>query len=173
MGASGSGTTTLGRELAECWGVPHADADDYLWVPSVPPYVTKRPTDQRIALMRELFVPRAAWVLSGSMVGWGEPVIAECDAIIFLTLDPVERVRRLEEREVRRRAGLAYDRDAWRKFLDWAVDYERPEFSGRSRAGHDAWLRDVGKPVLQMDSSAPLDQLVRQALAWETPLSST
>lgn len=167
LGASGSGTTTLGRALAEHWGVPHADADDYLWVPSKPPYVSKRPVEQRIDLMREVFVPRAAWVLSGSMLGWGGSVVAECDAIIFLTLDPAERVRRLEEREVRRRAGCNYDREAWQNFLDWATGYDNPAHSGRNRAGHDAWLRDVGKPVLHMDSSAPLDQLVRRVLEWD------
>lgn len=38
MGASGSGTTTLARALADHWSVPHADADDYFWVPTDPPY---------------------------------------------------------------------------------------------------------------------------------------
>ena len=37
-GASGSGTTTLGRALASAWAVPHADTDDYFWVPTTPPY---------------------------------------------------------------------------------------------------------------------------------------
>lgn len=34
MGASGSGTTTLGRAIANEWAVPHADADDYFWQPT-------------------------------------------------------------------------------------------------------------------------------------------
>jgi len=67
MGASGSGTTTLARALADHWSVPHADADDYFWLPSDPPYVEKRPESDRLALMRSVFVPREAWVLSGSM----------------------------------------------------------------------------------------------------------
>ena len=96
LGASGSGTSTLARALADHWSVPHADADDYFWVPSDPPYVEKRDADARVSLMREVFVPREAWVLSGSMVGWGEAVVDECDAIVFLTLDPDERLRRLE-----------------------------------------------------------------------------
>src|SRR4051812_29741968 len=113
MGASGSGTTTLARALANHWAVPHADADDYFWVPTDPPFVEKRPESDRLSLMRNVFVPREAWVLSGSMVGWGEAVTDECDAIVFLTLDPEVRLRRLEEREVRRRAGLTFDPLAW------------------------------------------------------------
>jgi hypothetical protein len=78
------------------WSVPHADADDYFWVPSDPPYVEKRPEAQRVSLMRDVFVPGAAWVLSGSMLSWGESIVAaECDAVVFLILDPVERLRRL------------------------------------------------------------------------------
>lgn len=120
MGASGSGTSTLARALADHWSVPHADADDYFWVPTDPPYVEKRDEAARVSLMREVFVPREAWVLSGSMTGWGEAVVDECDAIVFLTLDPDERLRRLEAREVHRRAGRGFDEDAWAAFLDWA-----------------------------------------------------
>ncbi|MCI2265741.1 hypothetical protein L2W11_09475 [Sediminivirga luteola] len=69
MGASGSGTTTLARALADHWAVPHADADDYFWVPAVPPFRQKRPEEARRSLTREVFVPREAWVLSGSMLG--------------------------------------------------------------------------------------------------------
>ena len=51
MGASGAGTTTLARAMADHWSVPHANADDYFWVPSDPPYVEKRPEAERVALM--------------------------------------------------------------------------------------------------------------------------
>lgn len=173
MGASGSGTTTLARALADLWAVPHADADDYFWLPSNPPYVEKRPEDERAALMRDVFVPREAWVLSGSMLGWGEAVVAECDAVIFLSLDPVERLRRLEEREVRRRAGLKYDSAAWHEFLDWAKSYDDPAFTGRSRAGHETWLVGVGKPVLRLDSSAPVEELLQSVTEWDCLSSPT
>jgi hypothetical protein len=60
--ASGSGTTTLARALANHWSVPHADADDYFWMPTDPPYVEKRPESDRLSLLRNVFVPREAWV---------------------------------------------------------------------------------------------------------------
>jgi Shikimate kinase len=37
LGASGSGTTTLGRALAERLQYPHFDTDDSFWVPTDPP----------------------------------------------------------------------------------------------------------------------------------------
>lgn len=64
LGASGSGTTTLGRALAQAWSVPHADADDYFWVPADPPYLQKRPVEERITLMQAMFLPRPACMKS-------------------------------------------------------------------------------------------------------------
>ena len=101
------GTTTLARAVADAWAVPHADADDYFWLPTDPPYVTKRPEADRLALMEQVFLPREAWVVSGSMLSWGDTVVERCDAVVFLTLDTEERMRRLEARERIRRQSRA------------------------------------------------------------------
>ena len=166
LGASGAGTTTLGRALASHWSVPHADADDYFWVPTAPPYVTKRPVPDRLRLMAAMFVPRTAWVLSGSMVGWGEEVVEACDAIVYLSLDPAERMRRLERREERRRVGETHDADAAAAFLEWARGYDDPTFDGRSRARHEAWLAERRQPVLRLDSAQEPAALVEEVLRW-------
>ena len=167
MGASGSGATTLGRVLASYWAVPHADADDYFWVPSDPPYVEKRPESDRVALMRTMFVPREAWVLSGSVLGWGEKVVDECDAVVFLTLDPEERLRRLGVREETRRAGQGFDQSAWETFTTWARGYDDPTFEGRSRVLHEQWLAGLTQPVLRLDSAQAPDELRDAVLSWE------
>ncbi|MFJ4160669.1 hypothetical protein [Microbacterium testaceum] len=167
LGGSGSGTTTLGHALAAKWAVPHADADDYFWMPTTPPFTRKRDDAERVALMREIFVGRSAGVLSGSMLGWGEAVVAECDAIVFVALDPSERLRRLEAREVVRRGGLPHDDDAWREFTTWAEGYDDPAFDGRSRVQHDRWLATIGKPVLRLDSRSTVRELVDAVCSWE------
>jgi len=167
MGASGTGTTTLARALADYWCVPHADADDYFWVPTDPPYVTKRPETDRTMLMRSLFAPREAWVLSGSMTGWGDSVVAMCDAVIFLTLDPQVRLGRLHSRESIRQEGREVDAAAWDAFLDWARGYDDPSFEGRSRFAHDAWLQRLDKPVLRLDSALTREELRDAVLDWD------
>lgn len=172
LGGSGSGTTTLGHALAARWAVPHADADDYFWMPTTPPFTRKRNEAERVALMRAVFVARPAWVLSGSMLGWGESVVAECDAIVFIALDPSERLRRLEAREVGRRGGLPHDDDAWRAFKTWAEGYDDPAFDGRSRAEHERWLATAGKPVLRLDSRSTVTELVDAVCSWEPVVTS-
>lgn len=164
-GASGAGTTTLGRALADAWSVPHADADDYYWLPTIPPFTQAREPAGRVPLMRELFVPRDAWVLSGSVLGWAEDVVAECDAVVLLTLEPGSRLGRLERRERAARADA--DAERLHAFLEWAGRYDEPHFEGRSRAGHEAWLAGLTVPVLRLDSSAPVPELVERIQAWE------
>ena len=138
-GASGAGTTALGRTLADRWSVPHADVDDYFWVPTSAPYTKKRPVDERLSLMNALFLPRDSWVLSGSLMEWGDPLIERFSAVVFLTLDPSIRMDRLKERETAR-YGSEFNEAAHREFFDWARGYDDAEESGRSRARHERWL---------------------------------
>jgi adenylate kinase family enzyme len=166
-GASGSGTTTLARAVASAWSAPHAEVDDYFWLPTDPPYTHKRPEADRVALMRQVFLPRESWVLSGSLVGWGDDVLAACDAVVFVTLEPTERLRRLEAREQVRRGGQPHDQDAWAAFISWAAGYDDPTFDGRSRVMHEQWLATLTCPVLRVDSARPVDELRDQVLAWE------
>ncbi len=166
-GASGSGTTTLARTDASAWSAPHAEVDDYFWLPTDPPYTHKRPEADRVALMQQVFLPRECWVLSGSLVGWGDEVIAGCDAVVFVTLDPAERLRRLEAREQVRRDGQPRDEDAWEAFMAWAAGYDDPTFDGRSRVMHEQWLASLTCPVLRLDSNRPVDELRDQVLGWE------
>lgn len=155
------------RAVADAWAVPHADADDYFWLPTDPPYLDERPEADRVDLMRRVFVPRAAWVLSGSMTGWGEGVVAECDAVVFLTLDADERLRRLAAREAIRGAGQVVDVAAREAFMAWARGYDDPAFEGRSRAAHEAWLATLDQPVLRLDSARTREELLDAVLAWE------
>jgi adenylate kinase family enzyme len=168
-GASGTGTTTLGRALASEWSVPHADADDYFWVPTSPPYTTKRDASERLRLMEEVFVGRDAWVLSGSLMGWGDPLVEHFDAVVFLSVTHQVRMDRLHTREVTRYGASVQPggtrEAAYREFMDWANGYEHPDFHGRNRARHEQWLSTLPCPVLSLDSTPCIDDLVAEIVA--------
>jgi adenylate kinase family enzyme len=169
-GASGTGATTLGRALAQAYGIPHHDADDFYWVPTDPPYRAKRPIPERVALMRALFLPRAHWVLSGSVDSWGEAVEPLLDAAIFLTAPAGLRALRIAAREAARFGAAAVGPGGWRQaelaaFLDWSAGYDAGDRPGRSRARHDAWLATLACPVIRLDGALPLDALTGAAMA--------
>ncbi|MBW7964285.1 hypothetical protein [Bradyrhizobium sp. BR 10261] len=167
MGASGSGVTTLGRALAGRLALPHHDSDDYFWLPTVPPYRTTRPATDRLRLMREMFLPRLDWVLSGSVTGWGDELVPLFDLVVYVTTPPDLRLQRLRAREAAHFGTEAVAQGGWRheeteSFVEWASHYEAGDREGRSLAKHEAWLARLPCPIVRVDGSRPVAELVEQ-----------
>ena len=167
MGASGAGVTSLGRALADALAIPHHDTDDYFWQPTTPPYRDMREISERLRLMREVFLPRADWVLSGSLAGWGDTLIPAFDLVVFLTTPREIRLQRLCAREATRFGTDAVAPGGWRHqeteaFIAWASHYEDGDRASRSLARHLTWLAALPCPVLRLDGSRPLPELVAQ-----------
>src|SRR5689334_6742909 len=163
-GASGAGVTTLGRALADALALPHHDTDDYLWVPTTPPYRALREAADRLRLMDEMFLPRADWILSGGLDGWGNAVVGNFDLVIFLTTPRDIRMQRLRAREATHFGADAVAPGGWRheetqSFIDWASHYEDGTREGRSLARHEDWLATLPCPVLRLDGTRPIAEL--------------
>jgi adenylate kinase family enzyme len=88
LGASGSGTTTLGQALAARIQRSHFDTDDYFWLPTDPPCTAQRDTTVRQQLLMDDLTAHNAWVLSGSLCGWGDVAIPLFELVVFLWLPP-------------------------------------------------------------------------------------
>lgn len=69
-GASGSGTSTLARSVAGRLGIAAFDTDDYFWLPTSPPFVSKREPHERLVMTLSDLGSAADCVLSGSIVDW-------------------------------------------------------------------------------------------------------
>lgn len=167
MGASGSGVTSLGRATAGALERPHHDSDDYYWLPTAPPYLNKRDVADRLRLMQEMFLERADWVLSGSLDGWGDPIVPYFDLVVCLSTPNALRLERLAAREAKRFGTDAVVPGGWRHqemtdFIDWASHYEDGTREGRSLERHEAWLARLPCRVLRLDGSRPLPELVRK-----------
>lgn len=159
-GASGTGTTTLGRAVAAGLGLPHLDVDDYHWLPSEPPFLRPRPRPQRSARLRaDLQRAQLGWVMSGSVQGWGVEFEDAFTLIVFLQLPLSLRLRRLHEREQRTRGGIRPE------FLAWAAAYDTDNASTRSLAGQQRWLAERRCAVLTLDGDMSNDDRVARVLA--------
>jgi adenylate kinase family enzyme len=169
LGASGSGTSTLGAALARRLGVPHADSDSLYWLPTNPPFTTLRPAEDRQALLLRTLPVDGHWVFSGAATKWAAPLEPHYDLVVFLRLDPTVRMARLRRREAARYGArilpggdLAAVNAA---FIAWAESYDTAGSLRRGLVTHEAWLIDQPAPVLQLDSIAPVEALVAAVLS--------
>ena len=113
-GASCAGVTTLGQHLATLRGIKHADVDDFFWMPTNPPFTTKRPAEERVPLIQQV-LGDDDWVLTGSCMVWGEALLTEVDLIVFVSTPTPLRLERLAAREAQppglARQSIALNRD--------------------------------------------------------------
>jgi adenylate kinase family enzyme len=164
LGASGSGTTTLGSALAARLCSPHFDTDDYYWLPTDPPYEAKREMTERQELLRDL-KGHESWVLSGSLCGWGDIAIPLFDLVVYLGLPHESRMGRLAGREMKRYGDRILPggdlHDNYTEFMAWASRYDTAGVEQRSRLLHEEWLASLRCRVLRIEGDIPTEAQVR------------
>ena len=162
LGASGSGTTALGQALAEHLRCPHFDTDDYFWLPTDPPYTQQRERTKRQQLLMNDITAHDAWVVSGSLCGWGDVAIPLFALVIFLAIPQDIRMARLYRREQERfgerilPGGDMYE--VSQAFLLWAASYDEGGLDIRSRRLHEEWLGMLPCPILCFEGEYTIEE---------------
>ena len=169
LGASGSGTSTLAGALAAALGTAHLDTDDYFWEPTDPPFQRARPPETRLSLLSADLDRHRSWVLSGSLCGWGDPLIHRFDLVVFLWAAEAVRLGRLRAREREQFGADALApggamHENHETFIAWAASYDDGDLSMRSRARHEAWLSLLPCPVVRLEGVAPVAEQVAAVL---------
>ncbi|MDY8135371.1 AAA family ATPase [Aquimarina sp. 2201CG5-10] len=169
FGASGSGTTTLGKELELKFDFVHLDADDYYWKATQPPFQEKISLSERNKTLTKDFKKNKNVIISGSMVSWGEEWKSAFDLAIFIYLRPKIRIERLKEREkIRLGDKLLTDKQTQEssvEFIEWAKKYDDPNFLGRSLKVHNDWIKLLKYPVIRIDGEMNLTAKVKKVLS--------
>ncbi len=168
FGASGSGTTTLGKEIEKKTNFKHLDVDDYYWKKTDPPFQEKIPLNKRNENLKSDFENFENVIVSGSMVSWGKEWEASFDLAIFIHLNNNDRIKRLENRETERYGDKLltdkkFQRDS-KAFLEWASQYENPNFDGRSLKVHNDWIELLKCNVLRINGSLELKNKMEKVL---------
>ena len=159
FGASGSGTSTLGRAIGEKAHFRVMDTDDYFWLPTDPPFTEKRPEEERLRLMQKDIDEADNAVISGALCGWGDPLIGRFTLAVRLIVPAAVRIARLKAREYQRfgsrvlEGGDLYE--AHQAFYEWAASYDTGDVNRRSRAHHDQWQRKLPCKLLVLDGTLP------------------
>jgi adenylate kinase family enzyme len=168
LGASGSGTTTLAKELCKHLGYECFDTDEYFWEQTNPPFQKKRDIQERKKLLKDRLGNTKKWILSGSLCGWGDEFIPYFDLVIYLWIPQDIRLNRLIERE-RKRYGKEIEiggamHESHLEFIEWASKYDKGDINMRSRALHNKWLSELNCPVLKIEENIELDEKVHIVL---------
>ena len=160
-GASGSGTSTLGKKISESLGYQFMDTDDYFWMPTNPKFTTKREPKERLRLMKADIESAQNVVISGSLVDWGDELIPFFTLVIRLVTDTQVRLERIKQRESERfgkRIELGGDMyDQHQAFLKWAAAYDTGDVEMRSKANHDQWQELLPCRQLILDGGVDLE----------------
>ena len=161
-GASGSGTSTLGKYICEKSGYFFMDTDDYFWEPTNPPYTVKRCLSSRMKLMREDIQRHDHVVISGSLVDWGDEFIPLFTLAIRVETDTDIRLQRLNRRE-REKFGSRIDfgGDMYEnhlEFIKWAASYDHGGMDMRSKAKHKKKKKKLICPLLFVDGNMPVSE---------------
>lgn len=170
-GASGSGTSTIGRFISDKAGYFFMDTDDYFWEATNPPYRIKRNISDRIAWMRNDIAGYDKVVISGSLVDWGDVLIPLFTLAIRVETDTAIRIDRLKKRE-REHFGSRIDAggdmyENHREFIDWAASYDTGDLNMRSKSKHDEWQKQLHCPIILLNGSLPVEksfETIRQYL---------
>jgi len=162
FGASGSGTSTLGKKISELWGYTWLDTDDYYWLQTNPPFVKSREKAERVRLIREDIEKYENVVLTGSLSGWGDELIPFFTLVVRIVIDRELRLERIRNRE-RERFGerIAPGGDMHEhhlEFLEWAGKYDTAGVEMRSKARHDEWQKLLQCPIVVVDGAEDLEK---------------
>lgn len=166
FGASGAGVSTLGKAICDRYGYFHCDVDDYFWLPTDPPFTTKREVPLRLQMLEEAIAEHQRCVLSGSLVEWGDPLIPHFDLAVYVHTPSEVRLKRLEQREYQRfgeRIRFGGDmEEEHKRFLAWAAEYDDGGMEVRSALLHREWSKQLPCPVISVDGTLSAQELLRQ-----------
>ena len=105
IGCSGSGKTYLANALAKKYNIPHFDLDDIQWDNNAEGYGTKRPLEERNALLKEI-LNNNEWVIEGVYYAWVQQSFDEADKIYVLDMPRYLYKSRIIIRSIKRKLGI-------------------------------------------------------------------
>jgi len=167
LGASGAGTTTLGRTLSERFAIPHFDTDDYFWDKTAPvPFTKKRDADRREELLKSDLLNFPEWVLSGSLIDWGDFAIPMFTLVVFLWIPHELRMARIKAREIERYGLEAISPGGWfyknhQEFIAYSSAYDTAglDVDIRSLKLHEQWMKKLECRLVSIEEPLPIQKM--------------
>jgi adenylate kinase family enzyme len=168
MGASCAGSTTLGMALAQHFNCTLFDSDKYFWEPSEPPFTIKRDPELRNTTIANDVAKHQDWILSGSVINWGNVWLNMFDLVVFLYIPHNIRIQRLKNREIERYGDSLFtnlkQNSIYNAFVQWASGYDDNTTNGRNLQAHENWLSKLSCPVLEIKGDTSVDERAQMVI---------
>ena len=167
FGASGSGTSTIAKAVCERLNYKHFDTDNYFWYKTEVPFTEIRPLEDRLSWMTQDLSGNDKWILSGSLAGWGDPLLPLFELVVFVYVPPNERIERLKAREFERYGneilpgGIRHESS--KEFVEWAAGYDSGTLVGRNLQKHEEWMSRLDCPLIRV-TNINLDESVSSVI---------
>lgn len=148
--------------------VRHLDTDNFYWKRTDPPFRVANDRADRVRMFAQEAAGLDGWVLSGSMCGWGDPLLPRVTSVVFLYLQTSIRMARISAREQQRYGRrIAPDGDMHTQhleFMSWAESYDSALAPTRSLDLHESWMHKLRCPLIRLESDQPVEALVQKVL---------
>ena len=105
IGCSGSGKTYFAKRLSKKYDIPNFDLDDIQWDNNAEGYGTKRPLEERNALLQKI-LNNNEWVIEGVYYAWVQQSFDEADIIYVLDMPKYLYKSRIIVRSIKRKLGI-------------------------------------------------------------------
>ena len=157
LGASGSGTSSIGKRISQLLQIPFFESDDIFWENTAIPFTRKRDSDERKAMLNDIISENEDWVISGSAMRWGDRLLSASELIVLVTCPTEERIRRLKIRESSRFGERILSGNDMHQnhaaFLKWASSYDEGGPEMRSLQSERSWLAQAGCPTMIIENT--------------------
>jgi adenylate kinase family enzyme len=173
MGSSGSGTTTLGKELSRILDIPQEDSDNFFWKDTDPQYTEPKSKEDLHKLFYD-FTSSDQFILSGDVLNWGlseEDLLNSFTHIIYLYLPWETREIRIRNREEKRFGDrIKPGADMYQShedFIQWASKYELDLQVGRNKPSQKNFIKcflEMSNNVFEIEKDLSLKVVVEKSL---------
>lgn len=164
FGASGSGTTTLGKALSEKFNIKAFDFDNYYWLNTDIPYTIQRKREERYQLLLEDIKGLDSFIISGHYGLSFEPIDSVLTHAVFLYASADIRQERLRKREYIEFGDRMLEGGDMHKscmeFIEWAGHYDDNDRAGRKLITHQKRIELLNCPVISIEGNITVDEIV-------------
>lgn len=177
LGASGTGTSTLGAGIARYLNVVHIESDQIYWEDTDPPFTTPRTADA----IHDLFfhsIRHESFVLSGDVLNWGlseQDLFNAFNHSIFIYVPWIEREKRIRKREQLRFGTRILPggdmHESHEGFIAWASHYDSGLMPGRNKKSQLDFLTEFkknGGRVLEIDGLNSQKIILNESISFIT-----